>query len=217
MVSKGIMVKNNKTVGTDLRFTICSYQENDEVWFDTFNKNINLQLNIGKFKVNVLENTFTDKKMRDFCHQFFLNFLNFLHNPEVEYLLNTRSETNIERRIKQGKPIIPASAVIKLSGYLKQYVETLTAHSGFTHNYRFWVRGHFRELRAEKWKQKRGQRIWIPPFLKGNGIIFQKPYELKSENHEVKKLKIPCVVCKKGIENPDTDSVTCSSECRKAR
>jgi len=64
----------------------------------------------------------------------------------------------------------------------KDYVNELNSSGSFEYSHKFWVRGHFRSLRSERYKEKRGIRIWIPPFVKGKGILMGKSYRLRGKN-----------------------------------
>lgn len=198
LVSQGILRYKCATCGTEtdgtgngLRISIMSYLQNGEVWWDTFNKDLNLDEKIKcsgcgfeppNRTIEVKTNPNTDQNVRDFCHRFFLNFLNFLNNPDVNYVWLVRSQKNTERRLKENKPPLPMSAQIRISGYLNKYLGELSSHRNFTYGYRFWIRGHFRTLTAKRYKAKLGQRIWIPPFLKGSGLIFKKPYLVEEKD-----------------------------------
>lgn len=167
-------------VGTDLNICMLSKQENGEYWFDDFNKNINLKEEYQKYSTKINECKTTDKKARDFSHKFLLNFLNFLNNPEVEFVEHKRSEKNQERRIKQGKSIIPSTMTIKVSGKLKEYIDEAIKNTSWTYGYRFWVRGHFRDLQSDRYIQKK--RIWILPYIKGKGVLVEKTYVVGRKN-----------------------------------
>lgn len=112
--------------------------------------------------------------------QFLFNFLLFLNQPEVKIKEVERTQKNIERRIRQGKVPLPPKMVISLTGYLNDYINKIEQleRSGFSYSHRFWVRGHFRTLRSPRWKEKVGMRIWIPPFIKGQGQLLNKSYSL---------------------------------------
>lgn len=183
LVRQGVLFKGEEEYGKDLRFSIMlegvNAQGKDDIWFVTFHRNFNLDKEIKLMHIR-LEHS--DPKSEDFIYKFFLNFLNFLYNPETEYVEVSRSQKNMERRMKQGKPIIPTSYTIFLTGKLKEYMDRLQSGGHFHYNYRFWVRGHFRTLQAERWKEKRGIRIFIPPFIKGDGILIDKSYQLKKES-----------------------------------
>jgi hypothetical protein len=183
LVREGVLYKGEEEYGKDLRFSIMlegiNEQEKEDVWFVTFHRNFNLDKDLEQLKIMHIRLPHSDKKSEDFIYKFFLNFLNFLHNPDIEYIEVSRSQKNIERRAREGKPIIPASYIISLTGKLKEYMDRLQSGGQFHFNFRFWVRGHFRTLQAERWKEKRGIRIWIPPFIKGDGILVDKSYQLK--------------------------------------
>lgn len=169
--------RETKQVGKNLRITMMSLNAKKDIWFDTFNKNHNIDEEYKDFKLQVMENPTTDKIARDFIHKFVLNFLNFLNNPEVEYREHKRSTKNIERRKKQGKPIIPSTFTVRINGKLKLYIDEISRGNKFHFSHRFWVRGHFRTLSSKRYKEKK--RIWILPYIKGEGILFDKSYKIK--------------------------------------
>lgn len=177
LVKEGILVNDGKIYGKDLNLCMLTKQEGD-VWFDTFNKNCNINEEYKDFNLKIIENETTDAKARDFVHKFFLNFLNFMNNPEVEYVEHIRSAKNRERRAKTGKPIIPSSFTIRVSGKLREYIDEARRGEGWTYGYRFWVRGHFRDLKSERYINKK--RIWILPFIKGKGVLVEKSYKVIS-------------------------------------
>lgn len=112
---------------------------------------------------------------------FLMNFLVFLNDPNVEIVEVTRNKKNMERRIKHGKIPLPTSNIVKVKGQLKIYLDKLNSGGHFSYAYQFWVRGHFRTLRSDKWKNMRGVRIWIPPFIKGQGMLVDKKYLVKKK------------------------------------
>jgi hypothetical protein len=181
---KGVLISKDtqNQVGSNLRITVLYVQDNDEVWFDTYNKNNNLFDKINKQnEIVVKENPTTDKKSRDFIHKFVLNFLNFVNNPDIKIVEQKRSEQNVKRRLKQGKTTLPSSYKIFLKGELKVYVERICNGEKFKYSHKFWVRGHFRRLESDRYKEKK--ILWILPFLKGNGLLIDKTYHLeKKEN-----------------------------------
>lgn len=109
---------------------------------------------------------------------FVCNFLDFLNNPEVQFIEVSRSEEQNMKRLKRGKPAIPPHQFITVTGKLKIYLDSLKENTDFYYSHRFWVRGHFRTLRSDKWKNKQGIKIWIPPFIKGKGILINKVYKV---------------------------------------
>ena len=179
---EGLKQKNSPTsVGRALRITFYSNLDNGEGWFETFNRNITLDEDFKGMNVDVEEIKSTDKKGRVFMHNFLLSFLNLLYNPEIEIVEVLRSEKNNARRIKQGKPAIPSLHKIKITGKLRQYIDTISnlGHFDNKYHYRFWVRGFYRKLTADCYKIKRV--IFVPPFIKGQGILIDKFYKVEDK------------------------------------
>jgi len=170
--------ENREKVGNGLRITMCSVFDKDdggeEVFFDVFNKNVNLDEEYKGQKIDILENPTSDKDLRDFVHKFILNFLNFLNNPEVEYVEHKRSESNMKRKMKTGKAIIPSTMSIRLNGKLREYIDDISNKGLWHYEHRFWVRGHYRDLRNERYNEKK--RIFIYPYIKGKGLLIEKDY-----------------------------------------
>lgn len=162
--------------GRALRITMLSLQDNGEYWFDTFNKNYVVSEPFKGLSLGVKENPTTDKRMREFVHKFVINFLNFLHTPEVDYVEHVRSQKNIERRMKSGKVPIPSTNKIKVTGVIKKYIDGLSSRNLHGYNYRFWVRGHYRQYTDDRYKKMKGKVQWIPPFIKGQGVMIDKMY-----------------------------------------
>jgi len=180
---KGVLIKEGHLVGEDgteygkdLNITMLSTQRDGEIWFDNFNKNNNLYDEFKDIKVNIKENPTTDKKARDFIHKFVLNFLNFINNPEVTYVLSRRSEKNKMLRRKRNQIVIDATASIQVRGELKIYIDNLSSQTEFEYSHRFWVRGHFRELRSDRYNEKK--RIWVLPYIKGKGVLIDRHYHI---------------------------------------
>lgn len=170
--------------GRALRITMYSFQHEEERdgqgWFDTFNRNFDLKDEFKKFNTTILQVKMTDKRAKDFVHRFVLNFLNFMHNPEIEYVEHVRSKKNMERRKKAGKPALPSTNKIRVTGTLKRYIDALNygGHLSSRYGYRFWVRGHFRNYSANRYKDMKGKKQWILPYIKGQGILIEKNYKV---------------------------------------
>lgn len=177
--------KTDKIVGTDLRISLVSKQTNGQMWFDTFNVSPNItDESLKNANVSVKKLDSVPKNTKEFIHLFVLAFLNFLYNPEIQVIESSKSEEQNAKRISRGKPPIPISYCIRLTGHLKEYINSLSAEGVFEYHYRFWVRGFFRTLRAERYRENIGKRIWIPPFIKGKGVLVDKYYEVVKDGSE---------------------------------
>ncbi len=164
--------------------------------FDAFQVN---QTDLEKhFQDNLKLKKSTIKKLKIFI----CNFFDFLNNPEVRVTRFERTKKNMERRLREGKEILPSCNKIFIRGQLKQYLDTVSSGLS-TYNYRFWVRGHFKRF----WNKKRYNKIysmlehnslppkyyvddkirlndkiimiWNKPFVKGSGVLISKRYEVK--------------------------------------
>lgn len=93
----------------------------------------------------------------------------------------TSPEQNI-KRIKRGKIPFPTKIFIRANKAFKQYIKDFNeADEECKENKlscKFLVRGHWRHFRAERFARKRGEKIWIKPFYKGQGIVIAKEYKL---------------------------------------
>jgi len=182
MLDQGTAVK----MGHAMRTTTFSLMPDGEGWFDTFNTNINLVENALDLNATVLENPTSDPRAKKFIHKFVINFLNFIHNPEVELIEHKRSEKSIARRKKEGKVPISTTTQIKVNGTLKKYIDMVESEGQMMNfGYRFWVRGHYRRLMSDRYKEKKV--IFIPPFIKGKGILVEKFYSVKKKGNTEEK------------------------------
>jgi hypothetical protein len=135
--------------------------------------------NIGTDEIVNLFN-FDKPKHKD-IQLFAVNVIDFLNNPEVELVNVERTEEQNRKRILRGKKPIPPQNFVRVTGKLKIYLDQLCSGKEFHYSHSFWVRGHFRTLRSEKWKEKRGTKIWIPPYIKGKGILIDKYYNVEKD------------------------------------
>lgn len=147
-------------------YNLDSFVDNTDIVFEDFNK----------YKATI--------DIRKGVKCFVINFLNLVNSPDIELVRVHRDVDRNFKRFKKGKLPLPDSSRIKLTGRLKVYVDKLCSDSKIWHyNHSFWVRGHWRTLRHERWGANRGKRIWIPPFVKGRGILIRKDYEVCKEDN----------------------------------
>jgi hypothetical protein len=158
---------------------------------------------IDEFKINVdktdVKIIYDEKKVSKFLKDFICNFLLFINDPEIEFVTHARDEKNRERRIRQHKVPLPNSKRVRIIGRLKRYIDGISHNLSKGHfNYRFWISGHIRHLRSDKFVNKKGQIIFISPYVKGEGVLLKRTYDLAFEkdddrkkdveNYELKKL-----------------------------
>ncbi len=122
-------------------------------------------------------------KVRKFVLEYVSNFLNLLNNPrDIEIVVRKYSEAKNRKRVRQGLNPIPSKKVIVPVGTLKQYIQQYKqSNDDFKYSHKFWVRGHWREFKSDKYIQVKGKRKWIYPYIKGKGILIDKKYQMKDK------------------------------------
>lgn len=113
---------------------------------------------------------------------FALNFITFLNNPELEYVIKeyVENENNGHSQMYSG------IREIVVYGKLKRYIEYLTPLlSDFKQLRRaHWVRGHWRKFYSERFVNKIGNKTWIYPFIRGLGDALMNEYNLVENREE---------------------------------
>lgn len=111
------------------------------------------------------------------------NFLDLLETPDV--MLVPLKRRHIGRH-QTGKMPVSEKVVVRAS--IRRYIDQLKASGQFHYSHRFWVRGHWRHYRNDRYKNKQGEKEWIKPFIKGEGILVKKQYVLPSDKREPEEL-----------------------------
>lgn len=151
----------------------------------------------NKFNLN-------DKKVNKYVRklqEYVMNVMCFLNSEDIRIVFKERTHKNQQRRIQNNKVALPSFNKIQVIGYLKKYLDKLESEdSGRNFTHRFWVRGHFRHFWDKKYdnlyrEYKKGNlkhiegkqylmdgsgalKLWIYPYVKGQGILIEKEYEL---------------------------------------
>ena len=188
----GEEIESDKTKPLGACINISYYGIKDgKPYFETTANNVNLDdklacdIPVEPAEKKILGLAPEYRKTQKFIHLFSLNVINFINNPEIELQEQHYDEQRMYRkRIQERKIPIPRRTVIKLTGELKRYVQDLHQGAQWHYGYRFWVRGHFRTFRAERYSDEvRGKRIWVLPFQKGEGLLVEKAYFIDKEEH----------------------------------
>ena len=114
------------------------------------------------------------------------NLIDFITQPEVEIVVVERTKEQNAKRIEKGQAPIPPIHYVHVTGKLKIYLDNLEKQENldFHYRHRFWVRGHWRTLRNEnRYKSHTGTKIWIAPFIKGEGLLIENLYKIKENDH----------------------------------
>lgn len=122
------------------------------------------------------------------------NFCLFCNDPRVSLISRKMTMKDIFKRRKRNQPIAPNLVVTHISEEMRRYIvesrpffyQILKNIKDFFHNkkrykltYSYWVKGHYRKLRSEKFVNKKGEVIWIAPYKKGNGVFVKQEFVLK--------------------------------------
>lgn len=120
-----------------------------------------------------------NKKSRDKLREFVCNFIDFINNPEVQLVKTEKTKEENAKRVSRGKTPLPPRVFIKLEGTIKKYIQDFEISDRKGYTYKFWVRGHFRVLKAERYKTSK-KKLWILPYIKGKGFLIKKIYDVNN-------------------------------------
>lgn len=114
---------------------------------------------------------------------FFFNFVEFLNNPDIEFVKKEDSfPSNIIRNNSYG------SFSIVVTGKLKIYLDRISEIDSISIIRAHWVRGHWMVFRSYRYTNMKGKKTWVYPYIRGFGNPNKKDYYLK-QNKGVKLLK----------------------------
>jgi hypothetical protein len=106
-----------------------------------------------------------------------LNFLDLLETPDVFLVHMNRRRAN-ERRERHGQIPLPDHSIVRVRDSLRRYIYELESGGAFQYSHAFWVRGHWMHFRSDRYIHVQGERTWVRPYTKGQGILVQGVYEM---------------------------------------
>jgi hypothetical protein len=185
---RGLVVKR-LTVDQALEAAKVSNIDMSQEWAEDIEKTILIIATVEdleKKEVMLTSYALNDEKKSvgyKFLMKFLTNLQFFLDQPDVEILEVKRSEKNRERRIRQGKFPMPSGVRILIKGTLKKYVNAMKAsgHLSQPLGHAYWVRGHWRHFNSAFYKNLRGTRKLVLPYIKGEGMIINRYYKIESK------------------------------------
>lgn len=170
-------IKDN--VGKCIRIAAC-IRYGEEIRFETFSTNLSFTDERLKRKpIKHIKSKVIPHNIMKFLHHYTINLINLLNNPDIKVIEIDKDVIQNKKRMNRGKVPIPAQSIIRITGTLRTYMNRIRSDPRWNYNYRFWVMGHFRTLRSEKWGDKQGTRTWILPYIKGKGMLIEKEYIVK--------------------------------------
>jgi len=145
-------------------------------------------------------------RKNDYFHSkiknFIFSFCSFVNEPDVSVVLRPLNPKNNIRRIERGVMPLPEYRNVVIRGKLRIYVDKTKEYQGGTHapaSYKYWVRGFYRHFVDKKkyaklyaldegdkrkagltWSEKNKDvlRVWVKPFIKGQGILIKQSWEV---------------------------------------
>ena len=99
---------------------------------------------------------------------------------EITTIVTTPEQNT--KRIQRKKIPLPTKVFIRANKEFKQYVKDFNDADEECKETKltckFLVRGHWMHFRSERYIHKKGEKTWIKPFYKGQGIVVAKPYKV---------------------------------------
>jgi len=193
---KGIMILDTKAEfdNMDPNEKMKLIMENPDVTFNTLTI-ICTHINMDKTELNtsseeysifrigeVVDNGIVPKDLKDHVSNIVCNILDFMNNDTETIEVNTINVTREEqaKAIRKGKMPTPNKVYIRPKQEHRSYYQKFNEEiNGLHYGHSFLVRGFWRHLRSDKWKNSRGKSIWIRCFIKGKGILISKKYQLE--------------------------------------
>jgi len=170
-----ITVKKNKTYSEDKKISVAGYYSDD-----FGNSKFLFNKNICKLR-DYCDKTLKNDRLNNFVSKYVCNIIDFLNERDVIYVDHTTSDKTNKNRVKRGKLPKPDYKAIRVTNELKIQLDKILSNDEINYTHKFFVRGHFRVLRnSDKYKENTGKRIWIAPYIKGNGVLINKTYEVKN-------------------------------------
>ena len=163
VVASGIREGKFKVTGKTIGAYMVVENSQGDIFLDSisFNHKINPEYN----KAKVIQTRLPTSK---FIENFVLNILNFMNNKEVTFVEHKRDNNNKERRLRQGKIVLPTSQIIRVTGLLKKYIDDASSKGGGWHlSFSFPVSAHKRHykngkiIKIEQYDKGKGQGIYI--------------------------------------------------------
>jgi len=133
-------------------------------------------------------------KIRSFILNFVSNFFNLVMNPTHNSILLYAKEPSLAKNKqlkKKGLIPVPKVYTIMPVGELKEYIDWFREgelnNPRFDYSHKFWVRGHWRQLKDDRYKTK--GKIFIYPFIKGKGLLVKK-IRISKESKKVEEMEM---------------------------
>jgi hypothetical protein len=100
-------------------------------------------------------------------------------NPKRDVQLHPYYPDEASRRQKDNNRMSIIRVFGALKEYTREYNKAKLRHHNNYNTYGWVVRGHWRHFNSDRFRQKKGKMVWIPPYVKGMGKeLYQKVIKL---------------------------------------
>lgn len=182
-----LSAKNTDNFNDYIIFISAIDQNKTDYWnisFSLIDKNTVPILDVYKYGEKDKKDKDQKKRIEHYIRNIICNMVDMVEGNDEDLnvvIIETTKEQN-EKRIKKGKVQFPTKVYIRAKGEFKKYVQKFnTAYEDDEKRklgHKFLVRGHWMNFRAPRYVRKQGERTWVKPFWKGEGIAISKDYKL---------------------------------------
>ena len=197
-IIKGILVEECITdfAGNAIRPSDENLEKNDYIIFVTIiNPSTNEFWNLTFFLVDKTlhkrDKDYDPKGIQKYIRNIICNMVDAVdgNDEDLDIVTIETSKEHNDKRIRKGKVPFPTKIYIRAKGEFKKYVQKFNIACEDNEKrklgHKFLVRGHWMKFRAERYIRKKGERTWVKPFWKGEGVVISKDYKLvQSEKNE---------------------------------
>lgn len=182
-VIKGLLIEDVPTQRDLLIYLIAMDMNNYELMASM------IVLTVGKaelheYRVPGKESRESSERLNKYIQILVCNIIDMVEGNDEDLevtTIHTTAEQNV-KRIKRGKVPFPTKVFIRANKEFKQYIKDFNEADEECKETKltckFLVRGHWMHFRAERYVRKKGEKTWVKPFYKGQGIVVAKPYKV---------------------------------------
>ena len=142
------------------------------------------KVEIQEYRVPGTETQQSSERFNKYIQTLVCNIIDMVEGNDEDLdvtTIHTTDQQNL-KRIKRGKVPFPTKVFIRANKEFKQYVKDFNEEDEDCKESKltckFLVRGHWMHFRSERYVRKKGEKTWIKPFYKGQGIVVTKPYKV---------------------------------------
>lgn len=142
------------------------------------------KVDLQEYRVPGRENIESAERFHKYVQTLVCNIIDMVEGNDEDLEITTIHTTPHQnlKRIKRGKIPFPTKVFIRANKEFKQYVKDFNEADEECKETKltckFLVRGHWMHFRAERYVRKKGEKTWVKPFYKGQGIVIAKPYKV---------------------------------------